>query len=478
MPKTAAQRAARRRRKAAKKARVMAPKRGPIFRNPQPVPKKRAKRQANKLSNPVGPNSMRVQGYAGAGTSVVAGRSTSMATNRRTQVIEEDEFIAPIYGSVSFNTTKFAINPGQAGSFPWGNKIAQLYERYDFEMLEFYTTSTVSGFATNGQQGTVVLSIDYDASDLAPVSMQQVEDTDPHTVPALPSTSVIALRADCNEIRSSDAKYVRPGALPANTDIKTYDAGNLYVSTEGCSNTTKIGELHVRYRCRFTKPVLEAGTLFGPSYLHVSSNGTGTAADPCDGMAVTFAYGCSVGPISSTGFTVSDLTIGKNYLLMMTVSDLAVALTLATLGQSTGTGWNILVNDTTYSAAVTNPGSNQAAIIEFVTATSTSNAITIGLTDGIACSVDFILLEVPNGFGALEQKSELDEMRDEIREMRSFIKTLLPPVRGPTAAKPASAVLDLSEPSTPDECKEADLEKSVHIPKSMAARLSRVLIGK
>jgi hypothetical protein len=53
--------------------------------------------------------------------------------------------------------------------------------------------------------------------------------------------------------------YVRPGGLPGSSDIKTYDCGNLWISTSGVSdNSTKLGELHVTYAVEFSIPILES----------------------------------------------------------------------------------------------------------------------------------------------------------------------------------------------------------------------------
>lgn len=168
----------------------------------------------------------------------------------------EDEYIAEVAGSTGFATTSFPINPGQAVTFPWLSKEALLWEKYRFEELEFYYRPEVSAFATNGQSGKVMLSCDYDAADPPPGTKQQVEDTHPHN-DAMPYEEVV-LRLEPKEMyQLADSKYVRPGGLPGATDIKTYDCGNLFVSTIGCTNTTTIGELRVRYCVVFDVPVLE-----------------------------------------------------------------------------------------------------------------------------------------------------------------------------------------------------------------------------
>jgi hypothetical protein len=225
-------------------------------------PKKAAvakkKRSQRVRRNNVGAGGGALQNRAGSTGRIGLGSTNSGGTTRRAQIIEEDEYIAEVNGSVNFATTSYAINPGQSATFPWAYKIASLYERYFFERLEFYYRREVSEYATNGQTGKVMLSIDYDASDAAPTTKQQVEDTIPH-IDGMPCMEQILLRADPKELLGlPSGRYVRPGAQPVNTDIKTYDAGNLYVSTYGCANTNVIGELRVRYRCRLCVPVLES----------------------------------------------------------------------------------------------------------------------------------------------------------------------------------------------------------------------------
>jgi len=216
-----------------------------------PGPKKQKKKRNRKRK--LGNNLLNHPG----GTGRLGLSSINRSSTRLKQMIEEDEYIADINGSVAFATNAFNVNIGQSSTFPWGSKIAALFEKYHFDMLEFYYRREVSEYATNGQSGKVMLSFDYDASDAAPTSKQQVLDTIPHA-DAMPCEPTVVLRINTNEMKSQDGWYVRSGAQPANTDIKTYDCGILYVSTYGCANTTAIGELRVRYKCTLHVPVLEA----------------------------------------------------------------------------------------------------------------------------------------------------------------------------------------------------------------------------
>lgn len=241
----------------------------------------------------VGAGGGALQNRAGSIGRIGLGSTNVSGTTRRAQIIEEDEYIAEINGSVSFATTSYAINPGQSATFPWAYKIAGLYERYVFERLEFYYRREVSEYATNGQTGKVMLSIDYDASDSPPSTKQQVEDTIPH-IDGMPCVEQILLRADPKELLGlPGGRYVRPSTLPVNTDIKTYDSGTLYVSTYGCANTNVIGELRVRYRCRLTVPVLESGSTVpagqAGSQLLITSNPAGETAASSTVQGLLFA---------------------------------------------------------------------------------------------------------------------------------------------------------------------------------------------
>lgn len=193
--------------------------------------------------------------------------SGASGRGERRMNIVEDEFITNINGSVSFATSGFYMNPGQVLTFPWLSTISKQFEKYEVKSMTFYYKPLVSGFATAGQTGKIMLSFDYDASDPLPSTKQQVEDTHPHA-DAMPYEECY-LPLSSYQLNSQDSKYVRPGGLPPNADIKTYDGGLLAVSTQGCQNTSEIGELRVRYSIDLFVPVLESTTTI-PTNFHTS----------------------------------------------------------------------------------------------------------------------------------------------------------------------------------------------------------------
>jgi hypothetical protein len=178
--------------------------------------------------------------------------------NRNRAFYSQDEFIMDVNGSVNFAVgATLSINPGQASTFPWLSTIAARYEKYRFIRLRFYYKPMVTQYTTNYNTGKVMMNCDYDASDPPPTSKQQVEDSEPH-VDGMPyqSFSFVLNPKEMNGM-TSDAHYVRPAGLPGGTDIKTYDVGNLFLSTVGQAGTGAIGELRVEYDVELSVPILE-----------------------------------------------------------------------------------------------------------------------------------------------------------------------------------------------------------------------------
>jgi hypothetical protein len=283
-------------------------------------------RGLNRRSNPVGPNPMSVIRGRG-GRLGLGGNPQSGITSRYAQTIEEDEYIADVNGSSAFATTAYSINPGNVTTFPWGSRIAQLYDEYDFTFLEFYYQRIASEFNTSASTGEVILSIDYNASDPVPTTLQQVLATRTKNK-GMPCDQTIPLQADCVLIRQQPSKYVLSGALPANTDSKTYNAGTLYVSTQGTGTSNTLGRLFVRYRCVLKEPILEPATVAG-GVVHFSS----IAATTANNFAASAQQ--AGGTPSLTGITLGTNTVNfpagipGNYLLALTVAGATSATALA-----------------------------------------------------------------------------------------------------------------------------------------------------
>jgi len=148
----------------------------------------------------------------------------------------------------------YAINPGQATTFPLLSQEAAEYETYEFELLEFFTVPLVSEYAAGGQTGEICIAVNFNASLPQPASQTAALTLEPcdANLPCLP----LDIRCPRDQMcKRSNGKFVRTGNLPGQSDIKEYDVGNLFITGEGLSATQfNACRLFVRYRCRlFTR---------------------------------------------------------------------------------------------------------------------------------------------------------------------------------------------------------------------------------
>jgi len=244
-------------------------------------------------------------------------------------LITHREYIADINGSVAFTAVSYSVNPGLPGSFPWLSTLARSYESYRLESLEFRFETQAATTTT----GTVILALDYDASDSAPTSKTQAMSYRGSVrSPPWSDSDHKSLKEDISK-RSS--YYTRGGATGTNQDIKLYDTGNLYVCTQGQANANLIGELYVDYRIRLMTPQLgqagvgEAiwgvfsgtvnsapfGTITGVMPVVRVSTGTTTSvssftfSQPWEGYVTLTLTGTVLGNVNEAGSTVTVVEI-------------------------------------------------------------------------------------------------------------------------------------------------------------------------
>jgi len=240
------------------------------------------------------------------------GSTRNMAGSKRNMPVFESEYIAEIIPSAfpAFSLQSFPVNPGQAATFPWLSSIAKNFDKYEFDSLAFVYKREVSEFAANGVTGKVIMWFDPSPTDPAPTTKQQMEDSEPHC-DCMPCENMRLVVPREILQRFNDARFVRPGQQPANTDLKTYDIGTLYVACQGTAANTAVGELHVEYQLRLREPVLlalggTAGTLQG-------AGGGLAAATPFGNAAVQtgpYTLGAVGNLVSGTGFLIgSELSV-------------------------------------------------------------------------------------------------------------------------------------------------------------------------
>ncbi len=163
--------------------------------------------------------------------------------------IRHREYIQDISGSVAFANTQLNINPGISTTFPWLSQIARNYESYLFNKCEFQFETQKSS-STNG---SLMMAVDFDAADSAPTSKTEIMSY--HNAVRSAVWAECVNHSDKQDLAKFGVqRYNRFAALAANLDIKTYDVGNINVATQGCADTSAIGELYVDYDVEFMTP--------------------------------------------------------------------------------------------------------------------------------------------------------------------------------------------------------------------------------
>ncbi len=240
--------------------------------------------------------------------------------------VRHREYIGEVNGSVSFAATQYAVNPGMAATFPWLSTIAANYESYKFRNLKF-EFETEKSTATNG---SIMMAIDFDAADSAPSTKQQLM-TFQNAVRSAPWTSCEYIAATADLLKFGVQRYNR-SATVASTDIKTYDVGNLVVATQGCADTSVIGELYVSYDVELHTPQ-QSGS---------SASAGGEKIVSAGSVSKTSVYGSSA---TVTG--VSYFSAATNTLTCVVAGDYLVE------NNAVGTGLNAISNTLTGTATTT-----------------------------------------------------------------------------------------------------------------------------
>jgi hypothetical protein len=260
------------------------------------------------------------------------------------------EYISDVVGSVAFANTQFAVNPAISATFPWGGGIASNYEEYECNSISFIYEPESSSSST----GAVILAFDYDALDAAPTTKQQALEM----ADSIRSAPWVPCRLDLKtvDLRKRGTLYTRTATV-ANSDLKTYDLGNINVATVGQSGATTIGEFWIEYHFTLRVPQLTTSsatraegkvvgvTVSPASFFGTTPTVTG-AAVTATSNTVTFAVAGSY----AVSISMTGLTTGSGINTITTGSTATVSLQEAITGPNvSATGqcqWNCLVTAT------------------------------------------------------------------------------------------------------------------------------------
>jgi len=249
---------------------------------------------------------------------IATSKPSIIANNSNQTRIRHTEYVGEIFGSVNYNVSSYTIQPGLGTLFPWLSQMATLYESYMVDKLHFHFR-TEKSTSTNG---VVMMAVDYDVQDSAPPSKQQLMAYN-NAVRTQPwaDTSYIASVADVNKLRQ---RFIRSGLITG-ADYKTFDVGNLFVATQGCADTTALGELYVSYDLVLCTPQFDLAG-YAAAGSNKSSGGTGITGALILGTAPSLniaGSGMAITYSTTTG-AISFGTVGS-YLINFWITQTALA---------------------------------------------------------------------------------------------------------------------------------------------------------
>lgn len=255
-------------------------------------------------------------------------QTPKFSTTHATNIVCHREYLGDITGTAGFNNTLYPLNPGMEQTFPWLSGIAANYQQYKFHGLIFEFRPLITDFVTNGAPGVVILSTNYNADSPKFTTKQQMENTE-FAVSIKPTREVIhGVECAMDETPLSQL-YIRTGAPPTGTDLRTLDLGTFQFATQA-NPVQNLGELWVSYCVELFKPTLPGDFTGGAiDSIHVQRSG------PIAGSSLGTATTIQSGNLNQVVFNSNAINWYSNtgaqwYITFTWTGSIAAAFTAAT----------------------------------------------------------------------------------------------------------------------------------------------------
>lgn len=227
-------------------------------------------------------------------------------------VVKHCEYVQDIAGSVLFTSNALPIQPGLPTLFPYLSTMAVMFQDYQVQSLRFYY-DTEKGTSLNGK---VMFTISPDGADAVPSTKQEALNYNCQESCAI--WSPMSLAVNPSEFKTlGERRFVRNGivsSVGSDLDIKTYDVGQLFVSTVGMADTSFVGELYVEYSIKFMNPVMNLRLLVSGN----SKTITGVSPSQTSLFGTTPTLGSGL-DVTVTGNTLTFNKVGQfNMCLFLT----------------------------------------------------------------------------------------------------------------------------------------------------------------
>lgn len=204
--------------------------------------------------------------------------------------ISHSEYVMDVYAppdGESKTDIKLPLNVGQTSVFPMLSQIAANFEEYEIKQMSFTYKPTLSDWqTTQGQVGQVLMATNYNPNAAKWTTKQQMLAQTGSTSARVIDSTFHGIECDTSKMHNDGHYMVRTGPPRLDTNLTDYDHGWTQLSivdtppgsaaTGGAANKT-LGELHVSYTIRLSKPRIWAGLAnnLPTSYAQASSEGQG-----------------------------------------------------------------------------------------------------------------------------------------------------------------------------------------------------------
>lgn len=214
----------------------------------------------------------------------------------------------------NFKIESFAVQPGNAATFPWLSTIAQNYEQYYVHGIQFLFRSSAGDNTTSGQAGNVVMAAEYNVNAPAYTNKQYMENSVGAKSTKQQNSMIFTM------MHVDNVFFTRQGAIPTGDSLKFYDHSIFQISTQGFQgNNFNAGELWVAYKITFLKPQVPRALGGTPAFGRLVRLGAGTGGGVNNYNGVT-AAGNAVGTIGITasgspvnGLIITNVLVGNIY---------------------------------------------------------------------------------------------------------------------------------------------------------------------
>lgn len=169
------------------------------------------------------------------------------------ELIQYDVFLNKTFKQPSRN---YFINPANTQMFPWLSRLSTLYEKYHFQSLKFHYVP----FCSTLTQGTIIMAVDYDATDEPPASQSHMSQFEETKQTNIYSTCVFTSSKKnlAKGLGQGNYLMISPDVNVSNKDLNTMHLGNFYaVALNGVNiDPVRTGDIWVEYEVHLQTPTL------------------------------------------------------------------------------------------------------------------------------------------------------------------------------------------------------------------------------